>query len=506
MEKYFLGIDNGGTMAKAAVFDEHGKEIAVAAEKVELLHPQQGWEEVDMEELWRANVRTIRSVIEKACIDPRDIAGIACTGHGNGMYLIDEDGNGLRGIRSTDGRARKVIDMWNADNTLQKILPKTMQAIWAAQPNTLLRWMMDNDRETLDKARWMFMVKDFIRFRLTGNVAIDRTDLSGTSLINVGTGEYDDEVLEAWGILEMKRLMPPIVDSAEICGAVTSKVAAITGLAEGTPVAGGMFDIDACGLGVGMVNEDSLCLISGTWGNNQYISKTPVVSPDVFMTSCYSIPGYYLMLEGSATSASNLEWMITEFFDADKALMKQDDPESSIYSLVNELVGKTSPADCGLLFLPYLYASPVSLDAKACFFGLDGWQNRGHVLRAMCEGIVFGHYWHIERLLKFRKMPNPILLAGGAAKSSVWAQMFADIFQTRVDIPNGTELGTLGAAIAAAVAVGTYASYEEACQNMVCFSRRYTPDPAKAEAYARKYANFKKLLEILQPHWAELAW
>ena len=267
-----------------------------------------------------------------------------------------------------------------------------------------------------------------------------------------------------------------------------------------------MFDIDAVGLGVGMVDDQSLCLISGTWGNNQYISRTPVVSKDVFMTTCYSIPGFYLMLEGSATSASNLEWFITNLLKADKELLHQKDESASIYDLVNAEIAKTKPEDCGLIFLPYLYASPVDMDAKSCFFGLDAWQNRGHLLRAVCEGIVFGHYWHINRLLKFRDMPNPILLAGGAAKSPIWCQMFADIFQTVVRIPDATELGALGAAIAANVAVGGYPDLETACKNVVRFSQTYYPDPAKAAVYNKKRERFNKILEIMAQHWSELAW
>jgi len=134
-----------------------------------------------------------------------------------------------------------------------------------------------------------------------------------------------------------------------------------TGLKEGTPVAGGMFDIDACGLASGIVNESQLCMVGGTWGNNQYISETPVVDKDVFMTSCYSIPGYYLMLEGSATSASNLEWFVTQFFEAERDLAKQKG--KSVYVLCNELVAATKPQDPNVVFLPFLFGSNVSPDA-----------------------------------------------------------------------------------------------------------------------------------------------
>jgi len=265
-----------------------------------------------------------------------------------------------------------------------------------------------------------------------------------------------------------------------------------------------MFDIDACGLASGIVDESQLCMVGGTWGNNQYISKTPVVDEDVFMTSCYSIPGYYLMLEGSATSASNLEWFVTEFFGAERRLAEQEG--RSVYEICNELVAGTGPGDAGIVFLPFLYGCNVSLDGKACFIGLDGWQKRGHVLRAIYEGVIFSHSWHVERLLKFRDMPERIRLTGGASRSDVWAQMFADIFQVPVEVPEGTELGALGAAICAGVAAGHYRSFEAACEAMVRFSRTYQPDPAGAEVYQTKRARYKKVLETMAPVWGELAW
>lgn len=503
---YYLGIDNGGTMTKAALYNQFCRQVSACSEKVELLHPAHGWEEVNVKQLWECNARAIRGAIEKAEINPQEIGCVACTGHGNGMYLVDDAGAPLTGIRSTDTRARDYIQQWSKQGLLERLRDKTMQAIWAAQPNALLRWFQDNNPEMLKKARWMFMIKDLIRFRLTGQANMEITDASATSLLNNQTGEWDEELLDAWGLKDARRLLPPLVKSTQICGTVTPEAAQATGLAVGTPVAGGMFDIDAVGLGVGMTDENSLCLISGTWGNNQYISKTPVISSDIFMTTLYSIPGYYLMLEGSATSASNLEWILSTFFQADKELLALQQSGKSIYDLMNAEIAATEPESSGAIFMPYLYSCPAHLDGKGMFVGLDAWQNRGHILRAVCEGIIFAHYWHIERLLKFRTMPNPILLAGGASKSPVWCQMFADVFQTVVRIPDGAELGALGAAIAAAVAVGVYPNCETACKNVVRFSQTYYPNPDKAEVYRKKYARFKKVLEIMEPNWSELQW
>ena len=498
MKSNLLGIDVGSTMVKAAVFDQNGTEWAVAARKVEHTAAEPGWSEVDMDRLWLDTCDVIKAVLRDGNIEPDSIAAVTCTGHGNGLYLVDAEGRPVRaGIGGGDARAAKYIERWQGE-THDRVLPKTMQSLWPGQPNAILAWLGDHEPESLQKAKWIFMVKDYTRFRLTGEAAMEISDLSGTSLIDVGGGCYDPEVLDAWGLADLESIMPPIVQSADVCGAVTAQAAEETGLAEGTPVAGGLFDIDACGLAVGMTNESTLCMVAGTWGNNQYISKTPVVSRDIFMTSRYSIPGYYLMLEGSPTSASNLEWFVTNFLAADKELLETKG--GNVFELCNELVASTEAdgvRDSGITFLPYLYGRPVSIDAKACFIGLDGSHTRADLLRAIYEGVVFGHRWHVENLLRFRSMPEAIRLTGGACKSDVWMQIFADILQTAVEVPAGSELGALGASICGSVAAGLYESYEAACEAMVRIDRRYEPNPENAAVYEAKYARFKRTVEML---------
>jgi L-xylulokinase len=500
MPKYLLGTDNGCTVSKAALFDLQGKEIAVASKKTDLLLPQPGYAERDMVLVWQTTAQAIRQVIDSSGINPADIAAIAPTGHGNGIYLVDKKGNPVRNaIMSTDSRARKYIDKWQKEGIDKTIRPKTMQSIWPAQPNALLAWLRDNEPDVMKKAGWVLMCKDYIRFCLTGQIFAELTDFSGTSLMNVGTAEYDTSVLKTFGIEDMEHLLPPLKRTADICGTVTTEAAEQTGLKEGTPVVGGMFDIDACGLASGMTNESQLCMVAGTWGNNQYISKNPVVDEDVFMTSCYSIDDYYLMLEGSATSASNLEWFVKEFFQADQALQEQKG--RSVYDLCNELVADVEPEKTDVVFIPFLYGSNAVPDAKSCLIGLSGWHSRGHVLRAIYEGVIFGHMTHVQRLLKFRDMAETIQLTGGAAQSQVWVQIFADCFQCPVQIPEGTELGALGAAIAAAVGVGCYKTYDEAIKAMVRFSRTQDPDPGRKDLYAEKYDRYQKALSALNPFW-----
>jgi L-xylulokinase len=272
-------------------------------------------------------------------------------------------------------------------------------------------------------------------------------------------------------------------------------------LQEGTPVAGGLFDIDACAIATGVTSEDKLCLVAGSWCNNQYISKKPIASKSLFMTSLYCIPGYWLILEGSATSASNLEWFVTEFFAEERKLAEKQG--KSVYDLCNELVASTSPEDAQVVFIPFLYSTNAGADvnAKACFIGLTGWHTRAHVLRAVYEGIVFSHKSHIEKLLAFRTMPKAARIAGGAARSPVWLQIFADVLQIPIEVTTGTELGTLGAAICAGVAAKQFKSFEQAAEGMVQVAQTYIPDPGKKAIYEKKYATYRKTIKTLNALW-----
>jgi L-xylulokinase len=221
------------------------------------------------------------------------------------------------------------------------------------------------------------------------------------------------------------------------------------------------------------------------------------------MTSRYCLPDHFLMLEASPTSASNLEWFLTQFFEAEREAAKQQG--NSIYDLVNELVGGTTAEGANIVFLPFLFGSNADPDAKASLVGLGSWHTRAHVLRAIYEGVVFGHKAHVDRLMQSRQLTGPIRLTGGAARSEVWVQIFADVFQTPVEIPSGTELGALGAAICASVAAGCHADYYQAVEAMVKLSRVQQPNTSNAKVYAEKYERYQEVLTALDPVWKDLS-
>lgn len=500
MTHYFLGIDNGGSVTKAVLFDAQGREIAAASARVPMLRPRPGFTERDMEALWQANAEVIRQAVADADVDPAQIAGVACTGHGKGLYVWGKDGKpAYNGIVSTDARAWMYPEQWEKDGTAAKVFPRTMQTPLACQPVALWRWFQDNGPEVLERVRWVFAVKDYIRFRLTGEAFAEVTDYSGTSLMNLADAAFDREVMRDFGVADMADKLPPLRNSTDLCGAITAEVAALTGLKAGTPVAGGMFDIDACAVAMDVTDEKNLCVIAGTWGINEYISRRPVLNGTIKMNSLFCLPGYFLIEESSPTSASNNEWFSELFLDSEKRLAAERG--GSIHAVAEEMAASVGCDEQSILFLPFLYGSNDNPQAKACFIGLESTHTRAQVIRAVLEGIVFSHRVHIERLLANRDRPDAIRLAGGAANNRTWSQIFADALGLPVEIIDTRELGALGCAMAAAVASGRYADLKEAARHMVRVRERLEPDPGKKAAYDRKYELFARAARALDGLW-----
>jgi L-xylulokinase len=494
---YLLGIDNGGTATKAALYDTAGNEVAVAGIKTEMLFPHPGFTERNLDQLWTANVRVIAEVLKKADVDPRNIKGVSVTGHGNGLYLVDKAGNPVHnGINSADSRASAYVKTWYQDGTFERVLPRTCQSIWAGQPVPLLAWFQDHLPEALARTRWIFMCKDYIRFRLTGEACAEVTDYSGTNLVNVRDIRYDEDLLSIFGIPGVRDKLPPLRRSAEICGKLTQEAARETGLKAGTPVAGGLFDIDACAIATGITDPQMLCIIAGSWSINQYICPRPVESCDLFMTSVYCIPGYWLIMEGSPTSASNLEWFVSELMGGEKG--EAEKKGASVYDLCNALVEGVDIGESDVVFLPFLFGSNEGPNASSCFVGLRGWHRKAHLLRSIFEGIVFSHRTHIDRLMSYRDRPRLGRISGGAAKSAVWVQMFADALQLPIEITASEELGAMGAAICAGVGTGVFSSFEDAVSRTVRVSRVIEPRPHHADLYEQKYARYKKIIAALR--------
>lgn len=498
--RYLVGIDNGGTYVKTAVFDEEGSQIAVSREPVANMSPKPGYAERDMEELWKANAKTVRDAVAKSGIRPEDIAGVSFSGHGKGLYLVGKDGTPVyRGILSTDSRAEEYVRRWKEQRVPEAVYEKSLQTVLACQPVSLLAWLKDHEPKAFGDIGYVFSVKDYIRYRITGEAYGEYTDFSGSNLINLRTGAYDRELLACFGLEELWGCLPPLKHSSDICGFVTKEASRCTGIPEGVPVAAGMFDVDACGLSSGLVDTDGLCTIAGTWSINEFIARAPIANKSVALNSMYCVPGYYLVEDSSPTSAGNLEWAIRNL-----GLEEASRGPEGLYESVNRQVKAIRPENSQVYFLPFLNGSNEGPDARAAWIGLTGYHSRAHMLRAVYEGVAFSHWTHIRRLLKNRSMPEAIRLSGGAANSDVWLQIFADVMQAPIEVVQGKEQGAQGAAMAAGVAAGIYKDYMDAVSRMVKVTKTVMPDRKRKAVYERKYETYRSIIRSLGPVWDDL--
>lgn len=501
---YYMGFDNGGITTKAALFDERGRQVASASRATASLTPRPTFVERDMDEMWMANCQVSKAVLAQAQVRPEDVVGVGICGHGKGLYLWGNDDRPCRmGIASTDNRAQRYVDRWRADGTEAKAFELSCQHIMSVQPPALLAWLKDEEPQSYQSIRYVFECKDYIRFLLTGEARGELTDYSGANLVNLHTGQYDQRLLALFGIDEVVGALPRLCRSDEVVGHVSAEAARLTGLAEGTPVVGGFFDIDACALASGVIEPDLMCMIAGTWSINEYVRTRPVLDGSVAMNSYFCLPGYYLVEESNATSTGNNEWFIRQLLPevADEARRSG----GNVYDVVNGWVASLAPETYVPIFLPFLMGSNVHPLARGSFVGMDVSHTRKHLARSVYEGIAFGHRMHFERLLaSMDQRPRAIRLSGGVARSAVWAQMFADVMKLPVETVTADEAGALGCAMAVAVAVGDATDAVDAVRKMASVGRTFVPHEGTYGAYDRKYRLYCTAIECLDGLWDEL--
>lgn len=509
MAQYLMGVDNGLTVSKAAIFDLGGREVAAQGHKVELSYPRPAWVERDSETVWRTTAQAIREAIDKAGIDARDIVAVGNSAHGNGMYLLDRRGAALGpGITSMDCRATGIIEEWRASpdrgaaSVQDRVFANIMTNIWPAQPPALLAWLKRCRPEVYAQIGAVLPCKDYIKYRLTGAATTDYSDISGTALYDSLNRRYSPEMLDLFGIGDILPALPQPVESHAIAGCVTRDASQLTGLLEGTPVVGGMFDIDASAVGAGVIDEGTLCIIAGTWSINEMVSRTPVADPRLMMCTLFAAPGRWLVTEASATSATNLEWFVTNFCHEETLIAAQRGV--SVYEVCNEMVASLPPGGTDVIFHPFLFGSNAQANARAGFYGLGAWHTKAHVVRALYEGVVYGHLDHVNRLRGAGLKTNLVRLTGGGARSAVWSQMFADALMLPLEVPAASEIAALGAAIAAGIGAGVYADHEDAARQAVHIVRRHMPDPEATTKYLARYEEYRGLLDAMREPWRRL--
>jgi len=485
---HFLGVDIGGTVIKSGLYDEHGKEKAVASLNDPAIVAQVGWSERDMRSMWETVCGTVRKVIAESGIAVSDILGVSFSAHGKGLYAVDRDGEPVRnGIISSDNRAMPQVRNWKADRIDAAAYPYAYQQVWPSHPVSLLAWLKKNEAGSYGRIHRVLMAHDWIRYKFTGEFGAEITNISGSNLFNVDKGEYEPELFKLFGIDEMLGCTAPVIGSAESLAGVSVRAAEETGLLPGTPVYGGFFDVVSAAVCAGLADPRYINVIMGTWTIETWIADQIPSAQHPYTWGRYCIPGKYFVHEGSPTSASNLEWFVRNFM--------KDVPQP--YPHCDDLVASLKKGETGVQFLPYLFSSNLGDNLSAGFYGLANAHGLPHLVQAVYEGICFAQHSHLERILALSGRDRLLRLTGGPARSDVWMQMVSDISEMPVEVMHVKESGCLGAAIAAAVGSGTYPSFIEAMAAMCPTGSRLEPDLSSAPRYREKYAYFRELARSL---------
>jgi L-xylulokinase len=502
MAGYLLGIDNGATVSKVVIFDLRGQVVQAASQKAAASYPAPGWVERSMDRLWQSTAEAARAAIAGAGIRPGEIVAVGTCGHGNGLYLLDRHSEPLRpGILSMDTRALDVVAGWQARGVPAAVWPRILQTPYAGQPPALLHWLKQHEPEVYARIGAVLLVKDYIKYQLTGAATTDLSDMSAAGLIDLRRRGYELALLDAYGIPEVADALPPIVESTAPAGYVSAAAARATGLQAGTPVFGGLFDVDAGALGAGVIAPGQLCITAGTWSVNAVVSAAPIDCGGQLFNACYT-PDTWLAIDASPTSSANLEWFVTQFCAEER--IEAQARGVSVYEICGEKVAALPPAGTSIVFHPFLYGSNAQATARAGFYGLAGWHTRAELLRALYEGVVYGHLSQVENLRAAGARADSARLIGGGARSQVWAQMFADALGMPIEVPRGDEIGARGAALSAAVGAGVYRDYADAAARAVTIARQHVPDPGATARYRAAYAEYLRLVDAMREPWERL--
>jgi xylulokinase len=490
-KSYFLGLDISTTSSKALLIDEHGAVIAVTSSPHTIQTPYPLWSEQDPKEWWQAITASIRLVMEKAGIKGEYIQAIGLTGQMHGLVLLDASGQVLRpAILWNDQRTQNQCDEIHLRVGKEKLIQITGNLALTGFTAPKILWVAENEPDVYEKTKHILLPKDYVRFCLTGEYAMDKADGSGTILFNLKKRSWSPEILAALGI--DPEFMPPTFEGPEFTGALTNEAEKATGLKAGTPVVAGAGDQAAQAVGVGAVEPGVIALTVGTSGVVFATTPSAMIDPEGRLHAfCHALPGMWHLMGVMLSAAGSLQW----YRDTLASNMSFD-------NLIRE--AETVRAGCeGLQFLPYLSGErtphPDPL-ARGAFVGLTLRHGRGHMTRAVLEGVSFG-LKDSFKLIQNAGLGNirQVRASGGGTKGTLWRQILASIMETELVTVNTSEGAAYGAALLAGVGAGNWPDVISACKTAIKITGSTIPNPDLRDTYRKMYEIYGGLYPALKP-------
>ncbi len=493
MKDLLLGIDIGTSACKAALFSPDGSVMAMTSETYPVYYPKSGWVEQNPLEWWEAVCRAIRRLMEEGKVEPGRIAGIGVDGQSWSAIPVDREGNCLGNTPIwMDTRARDICAKVKKQGLEDVIFSVSGNGFTPSYTTPKMMWMKENRPDIYEKTAYFLQSNSFIVMKLTGQFSQDMSQGYGIHFFNQETGKYDSDLAKELGL--SSAMVPEAVACHQIVGRVTEKAAGETGLISGIPVCAGGLDA-ACGsLGAGVVTVGQTQEQGGQAGGMSICEDRPKSHKDLIL-SPHVVPGRWLLQGGTVGGGGILRWMKKELA-----------PEMS-FDEITSLADTVSPGSDGVLFLPYMAGerSPIwNPDAKGVFYGLGYEKTLAHMLRAGLESVAFSLEHNLRCAKEAGAQVTSLYAMGGAANSSMWTQMKADVTGCTIYVPASDTATTLGAVIVAGVGVGLYSDFESAVKKTVTIQRVHKPDAKRSEIYGKQMERYLTLSACMQQAFDQL--
>ena len=497
--KYLIGLDVGTSGAKCIMIDENGKVVASSTQEYPLYTPRPGWAEQNPEDWWQGVVKGLKVIIEKANVDPADILGLSYSGQMHGLVALDENNEVIRpAILWCDQRTQKQCD-WITEQAggLEKLLTYTNNRMLTGYTGGKILWLRDEEPDNFAKMKIFCCPKDYIRFRMTGEIMIDVSDASGTGFFDTKNRVWSDELIKIAGL--DKSIFPVAVESPVLAGRVTKEVAELTGLPEGLPCYAGGGDAVIQAVGSGLVKPGILGVVIGTSGNvtmglDRY-QDNPHGDLQMF---CGNEPGLWTDFGCTLSAGGSYRWYRDTLCEG--AVKQSKETGENVYDIMGKEAESSVPGAHGVVFTPYLsgercpYPDP---NCRGSFYGMSLSTTRGDITRSVMEGVTYSLCQLVDIFGGMTKL-DKVYTAGGGAFSPLWRQMQADIFNLPVyTMSAASEGGAYGAVLVAGIGAGLWKNLGEAVQ-VITPETECQPMPENQEGYKKSYEIYKKIYPALK--------
>jgi xylulokinase len=478
-----IGVDVGTSGTRALAVTTDGEFVAEANRPHDLLTPHPGWTEQDPGQWWEAAQAVLAEVAAKA----DDVVGIGLTGQMHGSVFLDAAGEVIRpALLWNDQRTAAECDDITARVGTERLLELAGNPALTGFQAPKILWLAHHEPDAYARVASVLLPKDYVRLKLTGERATDASDAAGTLLLDVRARDWSPETLEA---LEIPRAwMPDVYEGPEVTGTLRADLAAELGLPAGLPVAAGGGDNAAAAVGVGVVREGTLSTSVGTSG--VIFAHRDAFSPDPsgrVHAFCHAVPGAWHLMSVTLSAGGSLSWW-------------RDQAGADFDTLVGEAEA-VEPGSEGLVFLPYLTGERTPhLDphARGAFVGLTVRHGRGHLTRAVMEGVAFSMRDGLEIMRGLGTPDDDVRAVGGGARSPLWLALQADVYGRPVRRTVIDEGPAYGAALLAGVAAGAFADVGEASERVRLRDEVTEPDPERAKRYNESYEVYTSLYPALR--------